>query len=1654
MHAHRKKQSGFTIVELIIVIAVIGVLTSVLVPTFVGIINNANKATDIATVKNMNTALAISQKKHETMYDALQTVETNGITFDRVHHNKYAGHKIGWDSVKDRFVLVNEAQCTYIFPTGDGENESGVITNAHEYFLVYDAIPELSAQTYSIYVSDNVITGNDSENATTVKVTVGFDAGTNYYLQKVIYDRSGANGDHTREVIIRTNTGDCEYIGYDAGSVSDTINHFGAAINQSISVGSHSFVEYGSAVKNVIKKGHYVQEDGSIVAETIAKADDYDVDLYFTAGSTQGIVRNENELHSVTITAEKGADSFNVEVKLDGGPIEINYGAAPRHANTYDQQTVNDCGAVSISGLGDIASTSQGASSCPEHKYVLTEDGKLKICSNCGRYEFTTVKATTESENLQETTFTVDTMGNGTTVKTKDHEHNYGEPAWTWDGFTSATAKFSCTDDDCEHSKVLNAEVNDGVINEPVTCVEDGIKTYTASVYHPNTSLECKTSKNETILATGHTHAQPVSENIVAATCTEAGSYDSVVYCSVCNAEISRDTVNESALGHAYQTSSVTEPSCTEGGCTTHTCTRCGDSYDDECVNALGHNYVSVVTEPTCTQGGYTTYTCSRCNDSYTGNNTNAKGHNYGGWTVTKAATCTEDGERQHECQDCDYVESEIIPASGHAWDNGSCKTCGFCILLPNTDSYLYRVGNKNSVAVSSLFGGTTTVTTANIENVDGNATGVSDGTNITFSGTGVVKLKPSGSSETQTHLLLEVVDAVNVADGAVKVNGAEPSINATSYDVILLKNVSVGGAGSIVISNGYSLYGNGFTINCTGDGRRNEATGLREGYIEISGNGLIDNVVIQAPDFPKAYMYANTSSFEYGVKEDTNAIGSGRYGYQLSAVNVSGGATISNSYIYGARNNILASGNLTIDNCVLVNGSLANVHFSASEGTLNLNDVTTIQYLRSFDYTLENQPTRSATVIGSGILIGKAPESGVTVTSNPVINITGSLNQYNWVRSDYEITSSKIATSLISSATSNNNYKYTVDGKNYANICIVYLNNVAPEIHDSRTNHGYVLGTMTISGASGRVYAQGAGTSSVELKDSSFKYTPNSQGAFAPHAVFDYATKNYIAFTNPDENYCYFDSESGKVKILLRKETTSDKFTYDPMILNVSKCGESFQYSVKMNGTDYTNKTIQFSETGEYTLVYSYTDPYNYDLDLQTYQKSYELNLKISVLMVEPEAVIYHPTFTYSGYNTKIVTIGEKQYVMPDVSETSGTIGSMTIGGTTVYYPIQDVKGRNSGNSQDYSKGEIYFFAPAFLAINITDYDQETGEAKYIYNKNSQKWPHNLASDKGPANIGSNPEAPVNGEYFGFRGLDGSTNKTKVPWHSSGGKDHFYYAYSSNSGLCFKGGGYTSSRAEDHQIAEFYYRATDGQTYYYIIDYHYIAVTYSSCVAEGTLVTMGDGTQKPIEEIGQGDIVLTWSFWNGQYEAVPVAVKWYHGTEEYEVTTLHFSDGNDVRVINEHGFFDADLHQYVYITPYNVDEYVGHRFVKHNNGETITVVLAGYEITNETIGCYSMQTAVNDNFFTEDILSITSEPFKGYFDRFELGEGMKYDAEAMQEDIEQYGLYTPEEWSDYLTPEEFYAVNGQYFKILIGRGVLTYEDIFDLIRINITENP
>ena len=111
------------------------------------------------------------------------------------------------------------------------------------------------------------------------------------------------------------------------------------------------------------------------------------------------------------------------------------------------------------------------------------------------------------------------------------------------------------------------------------TCTEPGTIEYWtdgARFYTDREGVNEITLAETVAPATGHTPDDPVKENEKPATCTEAGSYESVVYCTVCHEEISRETVTVDALGHDWgQWTTVTEPTEEAEGLQERECARC-----------------------------------------------------------------------------------------------------------------------------------------------------------------------------------------------------------------------------------------------------------------------------------------------------------------------------------------------------------------------------------------------------------------------------------------------------------------------------------------------------------------------------------------------------------------------------------------------------------------------------------------------------------------------------------------------------------------------------------------------------------------------------------------------------------------------------------------------------------------------------------------------------------------------------------------------------------------------------------------------------------------------------------------------------------------------------------------------------------------------
>jgi len=218
-------------------------------------------------------------------------------------------------------------------------------------------------------------------------------------------------------------------------------------------------------------------------------------------------------------------------------------------------------------------------------------------------------------------------------------------------------------------------------------------------------------------------------------------------------------------------------------------------------------------------------------------------------------------------------------------------------------------------------------------------------------------------------------------------------------------------------------------------------------------------------------------------------------------------------------------------------------------------------------------------------------------------------------------------------------------------------------------------------------------------------------------------------------------------------------------------------------------------------------------------------------------------------------------------------------------------------------------------------------------------------------------------------------------------------------------------------------------------------------CFTADTLIILSDGTQKRIDELTFGDKILAWDFFTGTYVAKDISLLVYHGEALNRIANMVMADGTILRIVGEHGVFDYDLNKFVYITPDNVEEYVGHRFVQYNADGSYNIVelVEGYA-TEEYCGFYSISSSGTSNAFASGLLTVA--PPDDFYNWIEMDGKLMYDVEQFQKDVETYGLYTYEDFKDYVTYEQFVDWNGAYLKIAVEKGYFTFDYILELIEL------
>ncbi len=708
------------------------------------------------------------------------------------------------------------------------------------------------------------------------------------------------------------------------------------------------------------------------------------------------------------------------------------------------------------------------------------------------------------------------------------------------------------------------------------------------------------------------------------------------------------------------------------------------------------------------------------------------------------------------------------------------------------------------------------------------------------------------------------------------------------------------------------------------------------------------------------------------------------------AAIDVINNTTIKNCYIANCSTPVKSRGDTTIIDTTLYGGTVANLIINS--GTVTIENVTTVNY---------NDPERN--VFGFGILISD------NASDTAKLVLSGTLKQHNFI-SENDVTemNNAYATEIFNSIFSDDysNYHSKPEPK-YVNTGIISISeNFKCDSIEDKANTGYIKkddakltlkdpNTGIPGDINGAIYSMPTPTTiDNEYVSELDSHKATIQGDYLPKLTsLDLGTQGISYEGEEDNRYLYGDKNG--IKAAYTKDETPITIDLTKLSAIISKYTDQSYNNISVSCKDSsdtiigTDTSVTLIENGTYTLVFTIEDTIFYNADGTILDKSIQRTFTVPLELTVLDAKL----------KDAVITINNPKQ--------DGSYSGLT-DKTITFNPL------NAITISDNEENEV----------NLTTNIQSTN-----------------------ISYASNSNAFAGATTITITYNDGRILKIvlgKPSLNSPGSSKAITY---SNDGTIKSAGAVASKSATGGTwtVTSYSFKGQNGKE---ITNDTVVTFTFpdKSCVTADTLVTLADGSQKRIDEVTYSDQLLVWDFFNGEYAKVPSSIIFYHGDSLYDVLSLNFEDGTTVKVINTHGFFDEQTNQFEFINESNVANYIGHNFIKADSNSYKSVKLISYDKKEEYTGCYSIQTAQHNNFITEGMFSLTIPHYEGWFDYFEIGKNMKYDEQKMNADIEKYGLYSYEELADYVTYEQFMAFNGPYLKVLVGRGVLTFEQILQLI--------
>ena len=355
----KNRKKGFTIVELVIVIAVIGILAGILIPTFANLINDAKIANDTSAVRNINLQLSSAEVngKNQTMYDALLDAKDAGYIVENINA-KSKDNIIVWNQKTDRVALIDKEGKVLA-------GEIGKDVKDWELWVISDTV---STQYSTYYIGSQ----------TTINTNKGFDCGNVEGIEEINYTNTNEN----QNVVIRTNGGVLN-VGTNEAVAKGTITHYGSLNKTVVYTEDNSFHTHGTIAKMELKAGKAVAKTGGYVALIEAAENTEAVEnggIFYIPTGTEASAINLTLENLTTLGYDVVEDVVTVKANVDktykiGSKAEL-----VEFRNAWNIGAVN-CNEIKLTANIDIAGENWTPIGNWGHPFNGTFDGNGKTIS-------------------------------------------------------------------------------------------------------------------------------------------------------------------------------------------------------------------------------------------------------------------------------------------------------------------------------------------------------------------------------------------------------------------------------------------------------------------------------------------------------------------------------------------------------------------------------------------------------------------------------------------------------------------------------------------------------------------------------------------------------------------------------------------------------------------------------------------------------------------------------------------------------------------------------------------------------------------------------------------------------------------------------------------------------------------------------------------------------------------------------------------------------------------------------------------------------------------------------------------------------------------------------------------------------------------------